>query len=284
LVPPAIISLTASPANVPANGTSIISWQTNNVASDGCTLAPSPMLRTDGNASWTTPALKSSQVYVLACKNAASSTVTTKTVSVMVAGSPLPAPPALPSITLSLRDSSATVTATTGQSVVNAQATSSVSAGSLLTLDPAIVTDATEVKAVSKVEYYSDSSLLQTANKAPFALNTKSMKAGVYNLTQRTYFRDGGMAQQSQLVTIKAKNTAVLKPGNNNNLLWIGVSGAVVVAAAYVIFLRWRLSRSVYGADMPTATITAQTENNQLQNVLVTSENSDPRKTKFPWK
>ncbi|HSX35354.1 MAG TPA: Ig-like domain-containing protein [Patescibacteria group bacterium] len=216
---PVITNFVASPATIASGGTSTLTWSASNVVTDGCNLSPSPLTSAAASGQWTTPKLVSSMSYTLTCKNGSSATVS-KSVSVVVANLVAPSPP--PAVTATAIDpgagvtsasgaTTATVTATTGQTVVDTQATGTVTKGALATLSPSNVTDPAKVDSIVKVEYYTGQKLVYAATTAPFALDTSVLKAGTtYTITQRTYYSDGSMSQVSQLVTINAATVAFL--------------------------------------------------------------------------
>ncbi len=239
---PVINSFVADPNSIAYGLTSTLSWQTTNVVSGGCDLAVSPLSSTDGNGSWTTSSLTASASYTLTCKNSAGTTAS-KSVSVTVANQPPPPPP--PASTGGTGGSGGnTVKATTGQTISNAGDNGTVTDGSLLTLDSSNVTDSTKIDQISKVEFYSGDTLIQTVLKAPFALDTTRLKPGTYNLTQRTYYLDGSTSQQSQLVTIKAKTAGAAKHGNRLIIILISV---IVLFGLALAGLRYWLSHRIQG-------------------------------------
>ncbi|HSX04879.1 MAG TPA: Ig-like domain-containing protein [Candidatus Saccharimonadales bacterium] len=234
---PVILSFTATPSSLSGSGTSLIAWQTSNVATNGCSLVPSPLSSTDGSAQWTTPTLTTSISYTLTCKNSAGQT-TSQSLAVIVADVPAPPAPAPTPVGTgggSGNSSGPSVTATTGQTVTNVQATGSVTQGALATLDPATVSNAQEVKNISKIEFYNGDKLIQTVTKPPFALNTSKLKPGSYTITQRTYFKDGSTLQQTQLVSITKKKS------QHNLVTVIFISLLLVLLAVGLLVLRRRV-------------------------------------------
>jgi len=121
----------------------------------------------------------------------------------------------------------ATIRATTGQVVVDASKVDSVSQNSLVTLDSATVTDSDQIAQITRLEYYNGSKLIQTVTRTPFALNARLLGVGAYNITERVYFKDGSMAQTSQLITIKKAQ------GMGLSVWWLAVL-AVMVAAVLI--------------------------------------------------
>jgi len=236
---PLISSFEARPSSTDVNGTSTLYWSTSNVVADGCRLSPSPLTTASANGQWTTPPLTTSTSYTLTCKNNKNET-TSKSLSVMVASQPAPAAPAPATseqIAAPTKSTSPTVTATTGQSVVNTQVNGKATRGQLVTLEASTVTDAAKVGNITKVEFYNGSTLMQTVAAAPFALNTESMQPGTYSITQRTYFDDGSTSQQSQIVTIEAQTVRFAK---GKNTLWLVIGGGLLLVLAVFVTLLLR--------------------------------------------
>ncbi|HSX04880.1 MAG TPA: Ig-like domain-containing protein [Candidatus Saccharimonadales bacterium] len=205
---PHIISFTATPSSLSNSGTSVLAWQTSNVAPNGCRLSPSPLARVDGIGRWTTPILTTSTSYTLTCTNGAGKTAS-KSLSVIVAATVATAAPAPATIssTSATSGTRTTLTATTGEAVTNITASGSVTQGSLATLDSATVNSLTEVKSIDKVEFYINGKLAQADTTAPYALQTTAIQPASYTITQRTYFKDGSVLQQTQLVSVTKKKS-----------------------------------------------------------------------------
>jgi beta-glucanase (GH16 family) len=121
------------------------------------------------------------------------------------------------------------VRAPTGQQVVDIQSTGTTTQGALVTLEPATIVNADTVAQITKVEFYKNDELIQTANASPFALDTSVLGAGTYNITQRTYFKDGSTSQKSQLITIEAKKTS--STNNKGRSLRIALIVGIVAVA-----------------------------------------------------
>lgn len=213
---PIIVSFTATPASLTSGQTTIVSWLTSNVAANGCSLNPSPLVTTGAIGNWKTPALSSSTSYTLTCVNSAGKQ-TSKSISVMVNGQPAPPAPAATAPPVNKADATAkTVTASTGQSVSNAAATETVAGPT--TLDPSNVTNSAKEQSILRVEYYNGETLIQTDDTKPFVLDTTRLKNGRYTLTERTYFIDGSQSEVTRVVTV-ANNTIASK--KSKPWLWL---------------------------------------------------------------
>lgn len=96
-------------------------------------------------------------------------------------------------------------------------------------LSPELVTDKEVQAKVSKVEYYVDGMLQQTAIAPPYQFNTKSIANGTYRVKEKVYYKDG--TTQEKTVTIAVQNTAAKKTdAATSGLPWTGVIGSVIVA------------------------------------------------------
>lgn len=210
--PASVKVLKADPSSVSKGGHSVLTWLTSDVVPGGCHLEKSPLKSTSSTGKWTTPALSSSQSYTLTCKNADAITADAK-VSVVVDNQPAPsAPSPLAASEIVTFGSVANLRATTGEQVVNAELTNSVTQGDLVTLDSSEVADKERIGQMTKLEYYDGENLFQTITKAPFVLATAKLKPGNHTITQRTYFKDGSIFEKNQVVTVKEKAKSNQQP------------------------------------------------------------------------
>lgn len=244
---PIIDSFIIQPNSVSAGSTATLTWSTSNVATNGCALVPSPLTSAAANGSWQTASLSASASYTLTCKGYSGLTVD-RSVSVTVNGTPAPTPPA----SVASSDSpvsSPTVKALGGQTVVNAQSQDTVDKGQLVTLDPSNVLDEKKALSILRVEYYNGEKLIQTVNDPPYALDTKSLPAGVYTLTERTYYEDGSMSARTQDITVKDTAALTAKKGSTRTGLVVLLALIIFAGAVAVyIFRRVQLSRSMPAA------------------------------------
>lgn len=242
---PSIASFTATPANIANGGTSVLAWQASNVANNGCSLAPSPLTSTASTGQWTTPALSASASYTLTCKNSANVTVS-KSVSVIVANKAAPTapPPTAPENIVSVNQSNTgSVTAPGGQQVVDTSSTGEVTQGDLATLDGSNVADQKKSDNIEKVEYYNGEKLVYTATVPPFALDTSKLPVGSVTVTQRTYFKDGSTAEESQLIEVKGAKTAAAKAPEKGNGLVVGIGASMVILVTAFVAAWWFVLR-----------------------------------------
>ncbi|HSX30598.1 MAG TPA: Ig-like domain-containing protein [Candidatus Saccharimonadales bacterium] len=238
---PIILSFYAYPATIARSTQTILYWATNNVTAGHCSISPSPVTSTYANGRWTTPKLYTTTTYTLTCRNSVGKTSKQATVTVGgTAALPLTAPTGnfsdsirLAATTTSTSDGM--LTATTGQRVVDAQSVGEVPTGSLLTLNPALITDATQITSISRVEFYDGQTLAETVTQAPFALNTNALKTnGVHQITERDYYTDGSSAESSELVNLASSATPRAASLATGTL--VAVLTAALLAISFILF------------------------------------------------
>ncbi|HEY6737156.1 MAG TPA: hypothetical protein VI322_05580 [Candidatus Saccharimonadia bacterium] len=242
IVPAAIVSFAASPSSIAGGQTSTLSWVVDGIPHGGCNLNPSPLYSTDGTGSWTTPYLLGSKSYTLTCLGADGRMVYAST-SVIVNGIPASQAPD-PSIGNQIAASQESFTTDAGQTVLNGLLVTDVKG--LVTLNPAIFTDSLLASSVTKVEFYENTTLLQTVDAMPFALDTTKLADGEHTIAQRTYYRDGSMSQN--VATLKISNATAGTAGHTVSLSWIFVLLPVVLIAGGLA-VRWWLGRRQPGAS-----------------------------------
>ena len=255
---PIITSFSAYPNPVAFKGQSTLSWSTDNVSQGGCSLAPSRLNSTWPNGQYITPHLTKSTTYTLTCKNSAGTAVkqsltvrVSKTLGFSLQSSDMQLAATHFSTVASTANGSGTdstiIRATARQVVVDASKVDAVPQNSLVTLDPATVTDSAEIAQITRLEYYSGSKPLQTVTHTPFALNSRLLSVGAHNITERVYFKDGSMAQTSQLITIKKAQGAGL------SMWWLAAVAVVVVVVLvggpYALRLALARNRSLTAAN-----------------------------------
>lgn len=253
---PTIVSFTATPNSLSAGQTSTLNWATNNVATNGCALTPSPLTSAAASGLWQTPALTSSVSYTLTCSDTSGKSVSSS-LSVTVNGiTPPPAP--APSDPTTPPTSSPILKALGGQSIVNAQADGNITKGQLVTLDPGNVLDEKKALAIVRVEYYSGEQLIQTVTDPPYALNTNLLSPGKYTITERTYYDDGSTSERTQDITVNAAATVSHKGPGLSKIMPLIVTLLVLVVGvvAYFVARRIRFIRAQSNIE-PSSTFNA---------------------------
>jgi YD repeat-containing protein len=269
---PIINTFTAQPTAVTSGATTTLSWSSSNVASNGCSITPSPLTSAAANGTWQSGPLTASTSYTLTCKNSAGKSVS-KSASVTVNGAPAPeAPPATPSDDTPI--TSDTVEALGGQSIVNAQSDGTVDQGELVTLDPSNVLDEKKALSIVRVEYYNNEKLIQTVNEPPYALNTKVLAAGTYTITERTYYEDGSVSERTQDITVKETAATTVHKSHSwvAPVVWTIIVLAIAGLAAFIA-RRIQISRS-------EAAYSSSTTFNSDE--LIVSPSSDQSTTQTP--
>lgn len=237
---PSITSFTADPAALPGVGVSTLTWTTENVATNGCRLSPSPLSSAAMSGRWTTPPLTISTSFTLTCKDAANHSAS-QSLGVSVRRTAAPTAPAADPMT-GAPTSEAIIDSIAGP-VVNAQVDDTVVQGELVSLDPSNILDAQKIQRILRVEYYDGERLLQTVAAPPYALATKTLKPGAYTLTERVYYQDGSQSERTQNVTITPKEAAAA--GVSVIVAAVsGVGGAGVVGAGLFFGRQWWLPRA----------------------------------------
>lgn len=140
-------------------------------------------------------------------------------------------------------DTKLKLTASNGAMVTNGGNSSMVSG--LTTLDPSNITDPSKEKAISRVEYFQDDKLVQTVDKAPFALDTTKLRNGQYTITERTYFQDGSQSDITKVVQVANSLPNTGGSGGSGGRAGLVLSIILLMAAAGVVgffVLRRKLS------------------------------------------
>ncbi len=197
---PSITTFAANPSKIKKGETSVLSWTTSNAVA--CSLTPSSLGSTTPRGNWTTPVLSESMSYTLSCVNSVGQKVNKSTSVTVGSDAPPPAPKPAPVTPTTGEDE--TVEATTGETVTNAQNTPETEG--LVTLDSSNVTDEDKIDQIVRVEYYSGEKLIQTVEKAPFALDTTRLTDGDYTITERVYYNDGSVSEKTQTIVVENNN------------------------------------------------------------------------------
>lgn len=255
---PQITKLTATPDRVGTGGRSTIEWASSNVRSGGCKLAPSPLGAVNGNGSWLTPELSTSISYTLTCVNSIG-TIVSRSVSVVVDGiAPPPAPaPVAPNPAGNNEDKPIVHDDKTNQDVTNTEEVTT--AGGLITLDSANITDPERIASIDYVEYYINDKLVQRVDNPPYALDSTKLENGRYTITERTYFLDGSVSEVTRTIDIKNDKPEVLTqlPWWRHWQWWLGALILTLLGAAAYFFRNWwlpvvlRRKRDNIESDMP---------------------------------
>ncbi len=107
-----------------------------------------------------------------------------------------------------------------------------------VTLAPATTTASDGVSTISKVEYYLDKKLIATKKSEPFTYNfdTKKLRNGQYTMVIKTYFTNGTVDTNSELLVVKNKVTL------SYVMRQYAPSAAALIAILVVCaFLLWKL-------------------------------------------
>jgi hypothetical protein len=120
----------------------------------------------------------------------------------------------------------------------------------LVVIDPSNVLDTDKQKQITKVEYYLDGKLVQTVTKAPFALDTTLLDNGSYTMTEKTYFADGSIQEQSGPLEVANKLTVftpmVKWARLNKRPLAVGgvsIGSAAIASAGFFVARHFYLQR-----------------------------------------
>lgn len=228
--PPEILVFRAAPDRLTSGGTSVITWQTSNVPTNGCNISPSPFLSIPASGQGITPYLTASRTYTLTCQNEVGQ-IATASLSIIVDDMPPPpAPPPNPPVDVDgafTKEERILVDPVTKIKIANAEADDEVVQGMPLTLSDKVITSQPFAEKLIKVEFYIDGKLVQTITEPPFALDTSKLEPGTYAVTERLYFKDGTVGVLSQ-------NIITVVPDKPEWLGWSVVGVIVVMSLAAV--------------------------------------------------
>ncbi len=127
-----------------------------------------------------------------------------------------------------------TVTAPTGEKVVDAQASGAIEQGQKTTLDQSTVTDKAIIAKIQKVEFYDGKKLVATVTKEPFVLDTALLTPGEHTITQRTIFKDGTSQEKTQTIEVKGLQTTAKDESHAAELAAQKTSPLITIIAAAV--------------------------------------------------
>jgi hypothetical protein len=128
--------------------------------------------------------------------------------------------------------------ASNGEAIVNAAVTDALSGKAVL--DPSNITNSSKEQSITKVEYYTGDTLVQTVEAIPYALDTTKLANGLYTITERTYFNDGSHSEVTKVVSVANAQSAVGGGGSFWITLGQWVMGLVTVGGAAAAFVVWR--------------------------------------------
>lgn len=206
---PNISNFSTDKSTVGAGESVTLSWSSTNATA--CVIDP-PGDQTEDRTGEKTVVINSSETFTLTCFNEEGEASETKSVSVTVQQpqpqpqpqpAPSPRPPAPPpSRNITSQTKQPTVTASNGDKIKVAGNNDKASGNTVL--DPTLVLDQNKAKKIVKVEYYANGRFVHTDTTEPFALDTKLLQNGQYEITEKVYFQDG--STQTRTSTVRVDN------------------------------------------------------------------------------